>query len=619
MMLHYLKSYFGYDSFRPLQQEIITHILAGRDCLVLMPTGGGKSICFQLPALMMEGTALVVSPLVSLMKDQVESLRANGIAAAALNSTHSEGEQREVGERLRHGQLKLLYVSPEKLLAEKDFLLKATKVSLLVIDEAHCISQWGHDFRPEYTQLGVLRSDLPDVPVAAFTATADKITRNDIVEQLRLQPIATGEVKVFVSSFDRPNLSLDVRRGYSADEKIRVIMDLIRRHSLSEATDGNVVMQSGIVYCLSRKTTEEVATKLCARGVDARPYHAGMSVRDRERVQDDFANDRLPVVCATIAFGMGIDKSNVRFVVHYNLPKSMEGFYQEIGRGGRDGLPCETILFYNVGDLIALRSFADGSAQREINNEKLDRMQEYAESQVCRRRILLNYFGEAMDHDCGNCDVCKNPPTRFDGTMLVQKALSALARTSEMAGFRLVIDILRGNCSPTVREYGYDKLKTFGVGRDVPARDWQDYLLQMLQLGLFEIDYRDDSHLKITGQGRDVLFGRSKVQLAVIVREDLSVKGRKKRMAAERQLMLVGQQEDAVLFGKLRKLRMQVAISLGVAPYIVFSDKTLHAMATQKPITVSEFGNVSGVGEHKLRLYGKVFVKLIREHQGLTD
>ncbi|MDO4949634.1 MAG: DNA helicase RecQ [Bacteroidales bacterium] len=616
-MLRYLKSYFGYDSFRPLQQEIITHILAGHDCLALMPTGGGKSICFQLSALMIEGTALVVSPLISLMKDQVEALRANGIAAAALNSTHSEEDRREVGELLRRGKLKLLYVSPEKLMAEKDFLLKATKINLLVIDEAHCISQWGHDFRPEYTQLGALRAEMPDVPMAAFTATADKITRNDIVEQLCMRAMPSGEVKVFVSSFNRPNLSLDVRRGYSADEKLRVIVDLIRRHSLLAATDDDMVASSGIVYCLSRKTTDEVARKLRERGVDARPYHAGMSAQERNRVQDDFVNDRVPVVCATIAFGMGIDKSNVRFVVHYNLPKSIEGFYQEIGRGGRDGLPCETILFYNVGDLIALRSFADGSAQREINNEKLDRMQEYAESQVCRRRILLNYFSESMDYDCGNCDVCKHPPKRFDGTVLVQKALSAIVRTGERAGFRLVVDILRGNYSPTVREHDYDKLKTFGVGRDVPSRDWHDYLLQMLQLGLLEIDYRDDSHLKVTAQGRGVLFEGNKVWLAVVVREDLSVKGWKKRLAMERQLTLVGQHEDAVLFGKLRRLRLQIASSMGLAPYMVFSDKTLHAMATQRPVVISDFENVNGVGEHKLRLYGKVFVKLIREHQGL--
>lgn len=607
----YLKSYFGYDSFRPLQEEIISHILQKKDCLVLMPTGGGKSICFQIPALMMEGTAIVVSPLISLMKDQVESLRANGIAAAALNSNYTETENRAIREQVLQGKIKLLYISPEKLLLEKDYLLKNIKISLFAIDEAHCISQWGHDFRPEYTQLGQLRQEFPDVPIAAFTATADKITKNDIIEQMRLGKEENGEAKVFISSFDRPNLSLDVRRGYAAKDKLRFILALIARHP----------NESGIVYCLSRKNTEKVAEDLRAKGINARAYHAGMGAQERDKVQEDFINDRIQVVCATIAFGMGIDKSNVRFVVHYNMPKSMENYYQEIGRGGRDGLPCETVLFYNVGDIITLRNFADESGQKDINNEKLDRMQEYAESQVCRRRILLNYFGEEMDHDCCNCDVCKNPPKRFDGTITVQKALSAISRSNESIGFRLTIDILRGMNSTDVVEKEYYKLKTFGVGRDVPARDWQDYMLQMLHLGYIEIDYKDNSHLKITQQGKDVLFGRKKAELAIIQREDFSVKGRKQKIREQTMadILTSNGPEDMVLFEKLRQLRMKTASDMGVPPYVVFSDRTLHELATVKPESVIAFGGISGIGTHKREQFGVTFVKAIREHMGLSS
>lgn len=601
-MKRYLKTYFGYDSFRPMQEDIISHILNRKSCLVLMPTGGGKSICFQIPALMMPGTAIVVSPLISLMKDQVEALCANGIPAAALNSNHTEAERRNVQQMLAEGKLKLLYVSPEKLIAEKDLLLQHITVSLIAIDEAHCISQWGHDFRPEYTQLGQLHELMPDVPIAAFTATADKVTKNDILEQLKID-----DKHVFVSSFDRPNLSLDVRRGLSAKDKMDVLMKLIKRHP----------GESGIVYCLSRKTTEAVAEKLRAKGVMAAAYHAGMSAQNRDRVQDDFINDRIPVVCATIAFGMGINKSNVRFVAHYNMPKSIENYYQEIGRGGRDGLPCETILFYNVGDIITLRSFAEESGQAGINNEKLDRMQEYAESQVCRRRILLNYFGEMMAEDCDNCDVCSNPPNRFDGTIHVQKVLSAIMRTEQQVGFSQTIDILRGN-GYSLREKGFDRIKTFGAGRDLPARDWRDYMLQMLHLGYFEIDYKDDSHLKITEQGKEVLYGRANAQLAFIVKEDLTVKGRRKNRLREMAEVMSNRKEDDALFSKLRELRLAIARHQGVPPYVVLNDRTLHEIATIQPTTVTDIGNVSGIGAHKQRLYGKQFVKVVREHNRLS-
>ena len=596
-----LKSYYGYDSFRPLQQEVINHVLQRKDALVLMPTGGGKSICFQIPALMMEGTAIVVSPLISLMKDQVESLRANGIAAEALNSANDEIANRQIAERCLRGDIKLLYISPERLMTELRWMQTMLKVSLFAIDEAHCISQWGHDFRPEYTQLGNLHKLFPNVPIMALTATADKITKADIIEQLHLQ-----EPKIFISSFDRPNLSLDVRRGYAAKEKQRTILNLIRRHR----------GESGIVYCLAKKTCEKLAEKLQKEGVPVGVYHAGLPTDERNRVQEDFINDRIQVVCATIAFGMGIDKSNVRFVVHYNLPKSIENYYQEIGRGGRDGLPCETILFYNLGDIITLQRFAEESGQREINTEKLQRMQEYAEAQVCRRRILLNYFGETSDKSCGNCDVCHTPPSTFDGTELVQKALSAILRTGEQVGFTLTIDILHGNFSPEVISRGYNQIKTFAAGRDVPVRDWHDYLLQMLQMGYIEIAYNEDNHIHVTPLGQDVVRGKTKVQLVVISREDYSVKGRRSRMLEEQvsAVTVSGQSENMELFERLKVLRKEIADEINYPAFVVMSDKTLHALATDMPTTLETFGNTFGIGEHKRDTYGKRFIEVIKQY-----
>ena len=602
-MLQTLKTYFGYDSFRPLQEDIIRHLMDRKDALVLMPTGGGKSICYQLPALLSEGTAVVVSPLISLMKDQVETLCANGIAAGALNSNNDETENASLRRACMEGKLKLLYISPEKLLAEANYLLRDMHISLFAIDEAHCISQWGHDFRPEYTQMGILHQLFPQVPIIALTATADKITREDIIKQLHL-----NQPRIFISSFDRPNLSLTVKRGYQQKEKSKAILDFIARHP----------GESGIIYCMSRSKTETVAQMLQKQGIKSAVYHAGLSSARRDEAQDDFINDRVQVVCATIAFGMGIDKSNVRWVIHYNLPKSIESFYQEIGRAGRDGMPSDTLLFYSLADLILLTKFATDSGQQSINLEKLQRMQQYAEADICRRRILLSYFGENTTCDCGNCDVCKNPPERFDGTIIVQKALSAIARSEQQIGTGILVDILRGNMSSEVTERGYHRLKTFGAGREVPVRDWHDYLLQMLQLGYFEIAYNENNHLKITQSGTDVLFGRARALLVTIRREEAvqATKGRKRKATVPTKELPLGlpNTESGELFEALRTLRKRLADQEALPAYIVLSDKVLHLLSTSRPTTIEDFGNISGIGEYKKKKYGKEFVELIRKY-----
>ncbi len=595
-----LKKYFGFSSFRPMQHEVISHIMEGKDALVLMPTGGGKSICYQLPALLSEGLTLVISPLISLMKDQVDSLRANGIPAAALNSGNTDTSNLIIRRECRERKLKLLYISPERLMIDIQGWLRDVEISLIAIDEAHCISQWGHDFRPEYTQLGILHEHFPHTPLLALTATADKITRQDIIEQLQLR-----EPKVFVSSFDRPNLSLTVKRGYQTREKNRAILTFIERQHGG----------SGIIYCMSRSKTESVSVWLSQHGIKNAIYHAGLSTELREKAQNDFINDRVQVVCATIAFGMGIDKSNVRWVIHYNMPKSIESYYQEIGRAGRDGLPSDTLLFYSAGDYIMLSKFAEESGQREINMEKLRRMEQYAEADVCRRRILLNYFGENMSHDCHNCDVCQNPPQRFDGSVIVQKALSAIARTGEQASVSTTIDILRGTFSPEVREKGYMSLKTFGVGRDIPPRDWHDYLLQMLQLGYFEIAYNENNHLKITPSGKEVLYGRAQAHLVTIIREEATSKKRGSKQKASKQTNAFTPQADSPdLFDALRALRKRLAEEEMMPAYIVMSDKVLQNLVLARPTTIEAFGNVSGIGEYKKRKYGQVFVDLIKQY-----
>ena len=593
-----LKKHFGFDEFRPLQAEIIEQVLDNKDALVLMPTGGGKSVCFQIPALLMEGTCIVVSPLISLMKDQVDALKSNGIRAEFLNSTQNFTEQQEILEACFRGDIRLLYVSPEKLLTDLDQIIRMAKPSLFAIDEAHCISSWGHDFRPEYTKMGFLRERFPDIPFIALTATADKITRKDISKQLKLH-----EPKLFISSFDRKNLSLDVRIGVKPKQKIEEITDFIR----------NRKDQSGIIYCLSRNTCEDVAQKLKSGGIKADFYHAGMEASDRARVQEDFIKDDLQIVCATIAFGMGIDKSNVRWVIHYNMPKNMEGYYQEIGRAGRDGLPSETILYYSYADLLMLNKFASEGGQSEINLEKLKRIQHYAEADSCRRRILLNYFSETLAENCGNCDVCKNPRKHFDGTVIVQKALSAITRMSEKEGSQMVIDVLRGSMRAEIIYAKYDQLKTHGAGSDISSIDWQRYLMQMLNVGVLEIAYDENFVLKLTPAGRDVLFGKKKIDLTVLQIIDLKV-----RSALEKKITssILPKEE---LFDSLRKVRREFALQENVPAYIIFSDATLQDMVSERPRNTAAMLEISGVGEHKFQRYGQAFLNAILDFLGESN
>ena len=499
--------------------------------------------------------------------------------------------------------VRFVYISPERVKAEADWFLPRLDVSLIAIDEAHCISHWGHDFRPEYTQLAILKERFPKVPFIALTATADKVTRTDIVAQLKL-----NDPKIFISSFDRPNLSLTVRRGLNQREKIRAIVHFIRQHK----------GQSGIIYCLRRSTTEMLAEELEKYAVHAVAYHAGLAPQEREKAQDDFINDRVEVVCATVAFGMGIDKSNIRWVVHFNMPGSIENYYQEIGRAGRDGAKSDTLLFYSLSDLIVLRQFAEESGQQEVNMEKLNRMQRYCETDICRRRILLSYFGEEVEKDCGNCDVCLNPPERFDGSILVQKALSAVMRTGQQVAVDMLIYILRGSARADLTEKGYHHIKTYGAGRDIPYLEWKEYIYQMIQLGFLEVDYANGNKLRVTPLGNKILFGQSKALLTryrPAEKETTRSRVTRDEGHVAKARFVRSQFSNAVdeqLWNALKQLRYQLSEKEKTPAYIIFSDAALEDMVELKPMTLEEFAQVRGVGQIKLEKYGRTFVSLIR-------
>jgi ATP-dependent DNA helicase RecQ len=592
--LKILKQYFGYDKFRPLQESIIKNVLGKKDSLVLMPTGGGKSVCYQVPALCLPGTCIVISPLIALMKDQVEALKVNGVEAGFINSSQPVQDQQLMEKKALNGELKLLYVSPEKLTSGSFIgFLSKINVNLFAIDEAHCISAWGHDFRPEYTQLKVIKETFPGIPLIALTATADKTTKKDILKQLKI-----NEAGVFRSSFDRPNLHLKVLPG---QDKLKIIFEFLRRHK----------GEPGIIYCLSRKSTESLYSKLNSKGIKAEFYHAGMESNERSDVQEKFLRDDVQVICATIAFGMGIDKSNVRWVIHYNLPKNIESYYQEIGRAGRDGLRSETILFYSFSDIIKLRNFINNGSERmrEIQYAKLERIQQYAEAEICRRKILLSYFGELFEHDCGNCDVCNNPGDLIDGTLIAQKALSAIARMNEKTTATILVDVLRGSMNQNILSAGFDKIKTFGAGKDIKGFEWKAYIQQMINMGLIEIAYDEKFSLKLTDMSRDVLYNGKQVKLVRPVFKDFSAKPEPEKPLEEKELF------DEDLFKGLKALRKQIADSNGLPPYIIFSDKTLKEMSVLKPVDREDMLSVQGIGNRKYELYGEYFIREIKKHK----
>lgn len=588
-LLEKLKTNFGYDSFRLQQQHIVENILAKKDTLVIMPTGGGKSICYQLPALFFEGITLVVSPLIALMKDQVDSLKANGISAMYFNSSQTSAEHTQVFDGIANRTIKLLYVAPESLPLLQN-ILNQTYVSCIAIDEAHCISSWGHDFRPSYKQLAFLKKSLPEVPIVALTATADKATQEDILEQL-----AIPHAQRFISSFNRENISLEVR---PANQRVQQVVRFIEKRP----------NEAGIIYCLSRKSTEQLANKLLQNGINAMAYHAGLSFEERSATQEAFIKDDCDVVCATVAFGMGIDKSNVRWVIHYNMPKNIEGYYQEIGRAGRDGLPSDALLFHSYADVIQLRQFIENTSNQEVQGAKLDRMKQFAEATVCRRKILLSYFGELIEENCGNCDVCKNPPKFFDGTVIAQKALSAIYRLKGKEAMGTVIDVLRGARNATILDKNYQTLKTYGVGKETSWKDWQHYLIQLVNQGFCQIAFHQNNALQLTEFSEKVLFKGEKVQLTTVVE-----KTKEEKRAVTKITKSTAKNS---LFERLRSLRYRISQEENIAAYLVFSDATLREIERERPQSDEEFLAISGVGQRKLEVYGGEFMEEIKSFIG---
>ncbi len=586
-----LQETFGYQQFRPGQKTIIDAALQGRDCLVVMPTGGGKSLCYQIPALVLGGLTLVVSPLISLMKDQVDQLCANGVAAACLNSSLSREEQQQVIDGCRSGQIRLLYIAPERLMMDNflDQLARWNPV-MLAVDEAHCISQWGHDFRPEYAALGQLRQRLPGVPFMALTATADDTTRLDIVRLLGLDnPL------IQVSSFDRPNIR------YMLMEKFKPLDQLLRYVQEQRG-------KSGIIYCNSRAKVEDTAARLQSRGISAQAYHAGLENSVRAEVQEKFQRDDVQIVVATVAFGMGINKPNVRFVVHFDIPRNIESYYQETGRAGRDGLPAEAMLFYDPADMAWLRRCLDekpAGQLQDIERHKLNAMGAFAEAQTCRRLVLLNYFGEGRQEACGNCDICLDPPRRYDGLVDAQKALSCIYRVNQRFGMGYVVEVLRGANNQRIRDMQHDKLPVYGIGREHSHEHWVSVIRQLIHMGFITQNIANHSALQLTEAARPVLRGEVPLMLAVPRISVLKPRAHQKTL---------GGNYDRKLFAKLRKLRKAIADEENIPPYVVFNDATLIEMAEQLPVSPGEMLSVNGVGMRKLERFGQPFMTLIREH-----
>ena len=584
---------FGYKQFRDGQETVINDLISGRDALVVMPTGGGKSLCFQIPALVREGICIVVSPLISLMKDQVDTLRACGVAAAYLNSSLSYQEQNDIINSLHRGQLKLLYVAPERLL-RPDFIarLQHLPINLFAIDEAHCISSWGHDFRPEYAQLGHLKEYFPTIPLVALTATADHATQQDILQRLNL-----NDPLIEIRSFDRPNIE------YLLIEKYRPLSQLF--NYLDQHKD-----ESGIIYCTSRKRTEEIAGKLAAKGLNSRCYHAGLPIEERQRVQDLFIKDEVEIVVATVAFGMGIDKPNVRFVVHYEIPKNIESYYQETGRAGRDGLPAQAMLFYDPADPARIRSLLEKNPNQEqlrIELHKLNTMVAFAEAQTCRRRVVLNYFGEYSPKACGNCDICLDPPQSYDATVDAQKILSCVYRTGQYFGITHVVEVLRGAQTARVKSLGHDQLSTFGIGKDKSTEHWFSIARQLIHCGLLMQNLTRGSALQLTEAARTVLKSENSLMLAVPRLQLVKTTAKQKRRS-------VSANADSKLFAKLRHLRKQIADHENLPPYVIFSDVSLSEMSELMPTNDSQFLSITGVGHIKLDKYGEEFLSEIKQY-----